>query len=300
MNLIRAAQKRRPDFILYAWVIAMFKRLKGIKDLLWAAGLGLALLALLVGLVAATFTPYHGDRERPVMQLKTEKPQNTAPEETAAPAVQGESLKADGTLHPLAQTEDAGESYLDSLTILCDSSFASLRGAGLCKASIWSSETGNLPMSEVGDWSIRYPGDGSSITLESAVLIDKPKILVIAVGSDGVAEMNKDSFTESYTSLIRTVLNASPKTIIVCLSPCSVTTAYSGADGFGKDKAVEVNGWIKSICISTGAYYGDLTQFLCVQGYLHDEYADGSGRALNNAGLRVLLNYLRDHSIAAQ
>lgn len=278
----------------------MFKRLKGIKDLLWAAGIGLALLALLVGLVAATFTPYHGDRERPVMQLKTEKSKDSAPAETAAPVKQGESLKADGTLHPLAQTEDAGEAYLDSLTILCDSSFSSLRGAGLCKASIWSSETGSLPMDDIDNWTLRYPGDGSSISLESAALIDKPKILVIAVGSDGVAEMDKDSFTASYTSLIRTVINASPKTIVVCLSPCSVTTAYSGADGFGKDKAVEVNGWIKNICISTGVYYGDLTQEFCVQGYLHDEYADGSGRELNNAGLRQLLNYLRDHSVDAQ
>ncbi len=278
----------------------MFKRLKSIKDLLWAAGIALALLALLVGLVAATFTPYHGDRERPVMQLKTEKPKKTAEEEPAAPVKQSGTLKADGTLHPLAQTADAGEAYLDTLTILCDSGYASLRGSGLCKASIWSSETGSLPMNDVGNWQIRYPGDGSSITLESAALIDKPKILIIAIGSDGVAELNKDSFTESYSSLIRTVLNASPKTTVVCLPPCSVTTAFSGSEEYSKDKAEEVNGWIKSICISTGVYYGDLTQILCVQGYLHDEYADGSGRALNNAGLRTMLNYLRDHSVDAQ
>ena len=155
-------------------------------------------------------------------------------------------------------------------------------------------------MSESSDWTIRYPGDGSSISPESAALVAKPGILVVAVGSDGVGEMDKESFTERYTSLIRGIFNASPKTIVVCLSPCSVTTAYSGQDGYGKDKALEVNSWIKSVCINTGVYYGDLTQFLCVQGYLHDEYADGSGRALNNAGLRVLLNYLRDHSVSAQ
>lgn len=278
----------------------MFKRLKGIKDLLWAAGLGLALLALLVGLVAATFTPYHGDREQPVMQLRTEKPKKTSAAETAAPEKQSEGLLQDGTLHPLVQTADAGEDYLNSLTILCDSSTASLRGAGLCTASVWSSETGRLPMNESADWTIRYPGDGSYIGPASAALIAKPKILIVAVGSDGLAEMSKDSFMESYEALIRGIANASPKTVIVCISPCSVTAAYSGTDEFSKEKASEVNGWIKSVCIKTGAYYGDLNDTLCINGYLRDEYADGSGRALNNAGLRELLNYLRDHSVEAQ
>lgn len=277
----------------------MLKRLKTLKDLLWAAGIGLAVLALLVGLIAATFTPYHGDRERPVMQLKSEKPEKNAAEETAAPVKRGEGLLSDGTLHPLVQTEDAGEEYLDSLTILCDSSFASLRGAGLCSASIWSSETGSLPMSGADSWTIRYPGDGSQIGPASAALIAKPKILIIAVGSDGVADMSKEQFTQSYEALIRSIANASPKTTIVCLSPCSVTAAYAG-DEFSKEKADSVNSWIKSVCVSTGAYYGDLSQSLCINGYLRDEYADGSGRALSNAGLRELLNYLRDHSVEAQ
>lgn len=277
----------------------MLKRLKTMKDLLWAAGIGLAVLALLVGLIAATFTPYHGDRERPVMQLKSEKPEKNAAEETAAPVKRGEGLQADGTLHPLVQTADAGEEYLDSLTILCDSSIASLRAAGLCAASVWSSETGSLPMSEADSWTIRYPGDGSQIGPASAALIAKPKVLIIAVGSDGLADLTKEKFTQSYEALIRGIANASPKTTIVCLSPCSVTAAYAG-DEYGKDKAAEVSSWIKSVCVSTGAYYDDLSQSLCADGYLRDEYADGSGRALNNAGLRELLNYLRDHSVEAQ
>ena len=154
-------------------------------------------------------------------------------------------------------------------------------------------------MSEADSWTIRYPGDGSQIGPASAALIAKPKVLIIAVGSDGLADLTKEKFTQSYEALIRGIANASPKTTIVCLSPCSVTAAYAG-DEYGKDKAAEVSSWIKSVCVSTGAYYGDLSQSLCADGYLRDEYADGSGRALNNAGLRELLNYLRDHSVEAQ
>ena len=233
------------------------------------------------------------------MQLKSEKQEKNAAEETAAPVKRDGGLQADGTLHPLVQTTDAGEEYIDSLTILCDSSLVSLRGAGLCSASVWSSETGSLPMSEADSWTIRYPGDGSQIGPASAALIAKPKILIVAVGSDGAVDMSKEQFTQSYEALIRAIANASPKTTIVCLSPCSVTAAYTG-DDFNKEKADSVNSWIKSVCVSTGAYYGDLSQSLCINGYLRDEFADGSGRALNNAGLRELLNYLRDHSVEAQ
>lgn len=269
------------------------------KDLLWAAGIGLALLFLLIGLVAASFTSYHGDRERPVMNLRTEK-EEPAAGESAAPAQLGEGLHADGTLHPLVETGDAGEDYLNSLTVLCDSSMASLRSAGLCFASIWSSETGTLAMNDTDNWTIRYPGDGSQIGPASAALIAKPKILIISVGSDGLSDLSKEIFVENYEALIRAIASASPKTTIVCLSPCSVTAAYAADDGLSKEKAAEVNGWIKTVCVDTGAYYADLTEVLCTDGYLRDEYADGSGRALNNTGLREVLNFLRDHSTEAQ
>lgn len=278
----------------------MMKRLKSLKDMLWAVGLGLCLLALFIGLVAGSFIPYHGDRERPVMDLKAEKEEKAvvaAAKET--PAVTG-GLKADSTLHPLAQTDDAGEDYLEALTILCDSSFSALRSSGLSFAEIWSSETGSLPMNDTENWKIRYPGDSSLISPTSAALVAKPKLLVLAIGSDEAAGLRKEQFTEKYAALVRGLAKASPEAKIACLSLCSVTAAYAGEDGLTAEKAQEINGWIREVCVDTGAYYGDLAPVLCKDAYLRDEFADGSGRALNTAGLRELLNYLRDHSLNAQ
>ena len=275
----------------------MFKRLKRIKDLLWAAAIGLSLLFLFVGLIAASFTSYHGDRTRPVMNLRGEKQEENAPAETAA--VKRSGLQPDGTLHPLAETGDAGESYLDSLTFLCDSSFSALRGSDLTKASVWSSETGSLPMNIIDSWKIRYPVDGSSISPASAAMTAKPAVLILAVGSDGTQDMTKDGFVENYTSLIRAIAKGSPDTRVICLSLPSVSVSYAGGD-MSKDRAEEINGWIKSVCVETGAYYADLGDTVCKDGWLREEYADGSGRALNAAGLRELLNYLRDHSLDAQ
>lgn len=279
----------------------MFKRLKAIKDLLWAAAIGLALLFLLIGLIAASFTSYHGDRNYPTMDLRSgqEKKEEKADSPSGA-AVVTAGLKPDGTLHPLAKTDDAGESYLASVTLLCDSSFVALRGAGLSEIVVWSSETGSLPMGAPEEWKIRYPGDGSLISPSSAALIAKPAFFVLAVGSDEAAGLNKERFTEKYTALLRGISKACPDAKIACLTLCSVTDAYQEENGMTPEKAEEINGWIREICINTGAFFGDLSDTLCENGRLRAEYADGSGRALNSAGLRELLNYLRDHSLNDQ
>ena len=279
----------------------MFKRLKKMKDMLWALGIGLAILALSVGLVAASFLSYHGDRERPVMDLRPEKTEaSESAADQADPISKSSGLQPDRTLHPLAETAWADDDYLGTLTLICDSSFAALRGSGLTDAAIWSSETGSLPMDAVEEWKIRYPGDGSLVSPSNAALVAKPAKLILAIGGDSSAGMRKETFIEKYSSLIRSLAKASPETRIVCLSLCSVTGAYAGEDGMTPDKAQEINGWIREICISTGAFYGELNSTLCLHNELRADYADGSGRALNSAGMSEFLKYLRFHSLDAQ
>lgn len=279
----------------------MFKKLKSLKDLLWAVGIGLALTALFIGLVAASFTSYRGDRTRPVMDLnagRAKKAESAEASETPAPETG--ALRADGTLHPLRRTDDAGEDYLAGLTILCDGSFSGLRGSGLSEITVWSSETGSLPMNEAEDWKIRFPRDGSITSPYSSVMISKPKIVVLAVGNDASAAMDESAFKEKYRSVIRGLCQNLPELKIVCLGPCGVTASYAGDDGMTSEKAAEIGRWIQQICVDTGAYYGELGDSLWQDGCLKDAYADGSGRALNTEGLRALLGYLREHSVDGQ
>ncbi len=279
----------------------MFKKIKPFKDLLWAAGIGITLLALLVGLVAASFTSYHGDRTRPVMDLRsgqTEK--QAAKDESKSGGASSDGIQADGTLHILAKTSKAKKSYLDGLTILCDSSMISLRGSELCGAAIWSSESGTLSMNAIDDWMVRFPSDGSLVSPSNAVLIEKPEILILAVGNDSSAGMSKQDFISSYSELIEGLVKANPDAKIVCLSLCSVTSVYVGSDSMTPETAGKINGWIREVCMQTGAYYGDMSDTLYEDGCLRDDYADGSGRALNTAGLEAVLDYLRTHNVNKQ
>ena len=261
----------------------------------YAGAIGAALLLLGVGFLIAAFTPYRGDRTRPVMDLRAG--QSGAAEQTAEESQDTAGLKPDGTLHALPETTDAGQSYLDGLCYLLDSSLINLRGTGLVNGQIWSSESGTLSMSITTDWSIRYPGDSSYISPASAASVKKPPVLVIGVGSDGLLNLSQENFVKNYVALIRAIASASPETRVICLSLCSVTASYAGMDGLSKDSVAEINGWIRAACIETGAYYADLSGVLYEDGYLKSEYADGSGRALNSAGLRAVLDYLKAHSI---
>lgn len=282
----------------------MFKRIKAMKDLLWVFGIFLVLIFLFIGMLIMLFRPYHGEKGWPVMELRASE-EETDKDDAGAGDSAGKSesqkgLSPDGTLHPLALTNDAGAEYTDRLVFLCDSATSALRSAELCLAQVWSSDSGELPMDAADSWIILYPGDRSEISPSQAAMIAKPDILVISIGCDGIDGLSRDDFLSAYRSLISGVHKSSPDTRIICLSLCSVTLSHMDSQGLTHEKVTEIDSWIKSICIETGAYYGNAADALCNTGYLRAEFADGSGRALNTAGLEELLRYLRTHSLDLQ
>ena len=266
-----------------------------LKNVIWAICIGLALLALLIGLFIAAVGHYYGDRTRPVMNIG--EPVSAAQKKTEkAAALPG--VSADGTLHELKSSGDAGQGYLDGLTLMCDSVSLPLKSSGLFSGEIWSGENGQLPMTSAFAWKIVFPGDGSVVSPANAAMIAKPEILVIAVGSDDAMGISQDDYVENYEMLISSILSNSPDTRIVCGSVFSVTTAYAGSTGPSAERAAELNTWIKQVCVDTGVYYADWSSSLTDGGYLRPEYAEADGRTLSSAGLTALLGWLRSHTAA--
>lgn len=275
----------------------MNSKLNVYKNIGWAIGIILCLMALFVALIVGAFTRYGGEKERETVDLSvepTEKPiyvvGNT-----------GEVTPAD-TLDALPETADGGQSYIDSLTFLLDSTAIGLRDYGLLSGGqattqIWGTESGSLPIGSLANATIRYPGDGSEVSPAAAAMIAKPSRLVIIVGADGLAQVDEAAFLEAYSSTVRAIQSASPDTVILLSSIPSVVTGYSGADGLTPAMIGEANEWVRQVSRDTGAYFVDAASVLRdSSGSLMGEYASANGKTLNSAGLNKLLEYLRTHT----
>ena len=280
------------------------RKLNALKNIGWAIAIVLCLGAMLVALVIAAFTRYGGKKERGGVHLGG---QTGSAVTGSADGIDGGSSAAaeqsgDGQLHRLAETDDGGQAYIDSLTFLLDSTMIGLRDYGLLSdgietTQVWGSAAGNIPASTIATCTIRYPNDGSEIGAATAAMVARPARLVICLGSDGLAQVDKESFIQDYTTLIQDIRSASPDTTIIVCSLPSVVPDYNGADGLSSYLVGEANDWIRDVCSDTGAYYADTGSILRdANGTLMSEYAQANGKTLNSAALNLVLNYLRTHT----
>lgn len=273
-------------------------KMNGLKNIIWAFSIIACLTAVLVGLIIAAASKYDGEQQRGDIMLG--EVASDAPEEGETQPVP--ALVGDGTLHVLAETADAGQEYIDSLTFLCDSIWLGLRDYGMLTAGtattqVWASSAGNIPAASLSSFNIVFPDDGSEISPADAALVKKPQRLVISLGMDSLANVTQDSFISGYSALINSIHASSPDTVIICCALSSVTIGYPSIDGMTGAMVFEANSWIEQVCIDTGAYYCDPSvNIKDSSGYLLSEYASANGKALTSEALTEILNYLRTHA----
>ena len=280
-------------------------KLSNIKNTAWAIAIVVSLVLLLVALGFAAFTRHHGELERPtVLMGEAAEKRDAALAEKKAAEEKAEQAAGPGEVYLLGESGDAGQAYIDSLTFLCDSALIGLRDYGLLRegtatTQVWGSSAGNIPASQLGSFKIRFPGDGSEISPTDAAMIAKPSILVISLGTDGLADSSETQFISDFEALIRGVQEASPYTTVVDCTITSVTISYSGSDGLEFTLVNRANEWLARICADTGAYLVDAASAVSdSNGSLLTEYASANGKTLNSAGLNQILMYLRNHALA--
>ena len=274
-------------------------RLTAIKNIAWALAIVLCLLAVFIGLLFAAFTRTSETQFRGGVKLGS-KPVKT--EEVESVSTRPPQM-GDGSLKTLAETPDAGQAYIDSLIFLCDSSLIGLRNYGMLSggensSQIWTSPSGVMAVADLAESRIVFPNDGSIITAANAAMVVQPPILIIALGNDGISNIDQFDFINKYEDLINGIRKNSPNTWIACIPLTSVTIDYNMGDGLTAAKCNEVNTWIQTVCMDTGAYYCDAVSAVQdVSGLLLQEYASSDGRTLNSTGINQILQYLRYHAV---
>ena len=268
----------------------MFDKVTGLKNILWAIGIVLCLLALLVGFLVSAVSPYQGESDPRTPDLNAVRDQNASADISALTFVE-----PDGQLHLLRESKDAGAEYISSSVFLTDSVLLSLREQSLTGGDVWSSDVGSLPMGSIATWNILY-SDGSKISPIDACMIAKPARLIIAIGSDGLDKVSRDAFISGYKTLINSILRVSPQTQIICCSLSPVTADYD-ADELDNDMIANANDWLREVCLDTGVYFADTGSALFAGDGLDPRCAGADKRTLNSVGAQAVLDYLRTHAI---
>lgn len=277
----------------------MTRKWDTIKNLGWAIGIVVCLVALVVGLIIASVNRYSGDSFSSSTELKSDSVENSGDVTELTPGQSG-----GGTLLTLPETSDAGQEYIDKLTFLCDSSFIGVRDYGLLSGGtgttqVWGTSTGSLRVADLATGKIVYPSDKSEITIADAAMVAKPSILVILVGQDGLTAVDKTAFQASYAAMLSGIKASSPDTKIICCSISSVGPNYTGADGLSTIIVSDANDWIREVCESTGVYFTDSAKAVGDgTGAVLSSYLSSNGKTLNSSGITEILNHLRTHALS--
>ena len=202
----------------------------------------------------------------------------------------------------LAETEDAGQEYIDKLTFLGDSTTYGLKyyevlSGGKNTTQVWTPASGTLTLFNYATATIVFPEDGQEISIVDAVTRKLPEYLVITLGVNGVSMMDEDWFKTDYTALVQSIQAASPDTKIICNSIYPVENDYEQIESINNTNIPQANEWIKAVAEATGCKYADSASVLkAEEGCVREDYGNGDGIHLNAEGLNAVLNYLRTHA----
>ena len=273
----------------------MKNRASNTRNLLWAVGILLCLVAMLVALIFAMSQKNTGNRADGTLVLghieRGEKPVDVDLAGLESTANQ---------LMPVPETKKGNLEDVFGMTFLLDKTLMGLRsyvtnyGDGV-NAQIWTDDGSGLMAKNAAESPIVFV-DGSLITPSNAAMVTRPRTVLLYLGGDGLADTTEQEFTDGYTRLINSIREASPSTNIIVCSIGSISSNYQGSDGLSPQLIASANSWIRQVCTDTGAYYADIAAIVNdEQGFLSDEFLTPDGRSIAAAGIALIVDYLRCH-----
>lgn len=204
----------------------------------------------------------------------------------------------------LKEGADAGQSYQDKIIFVGDSTTHHLRNrevlsGGKNTTQVWTPTSGTLTLAYALTVKILDPGTNTEMTIIDAADLNRPKIMVITLGINGISFMKEDSFKTVYTALIHGILERSPDTKIILQS--IFPRALEGNENYASisQKMIDTgNIWVQEIARECNVYYLDTQSVLKDEnGYLRSEYGVGDGIHISREGYQVILQFIRTHPI---
>lgn len=202
----------------------------------------------------------------------------------------------------LGISEDMGNDYQDKLIIVCDSPNYWIKKFGLLKdgtetTQIWTGPEGTQTFPYYKGYKLLDPYDGSGKVLVELARTYQPEIIIVALGVNGIAKRDEESFSKIYNQMISDLKDACPNTTFVLASIYPVTSTYKNLKLINNELITAGNSWILKTAESYDCHYLDIFSVLVGDdGYAKPELMQGDGLHPNKAGLSLVLDYIRTHA----
>lgn len=195
----------------------------------------------------------------------------------------------------LKKTSDAGQSYIDKLYFVGDSTTYHFFKGGIDKSHLLVPSSYTLYLeSSVCDVLVGETG----LTIPEAIKEYDAEYVIITIGVNGADRFTEIQYKTYYNKLINAIKLTSPSTKIIIQSVFPVAKWYSDKDnGITNDGINRLNRWLKEIAREQGLPYLDTQSILKdTNGAMISEYDEGDGVHMNAKAYSLILEYIRTHA----
>ena len=269
------------------------KRMYGI----WSMAI---IICLVLVLFSLGFVSCSGGGGRP-RETSSPTPSNTptelSPEITETPEPTPPSTPEPTPPTILAETEDRGQAYIDSMAFMGDSTTYGLHYYNVLKPSqVWTPKNGTFSIFNQSIVRILDNENQIEYSIDEFCALKKPTYLTITLGVNGIAWLEEEDFKAYYKELIRRVQEATPDTKIVLNSMYPIAREYNTSSGIDNEKITIGNDWVLAVAEELGLRYLDTASVLKdAEGYLPSDYDNGDGMHLEKSTLELIVHYIRTH-----
>ena len=210
----------------------------------------------------------------------------------------------------LQKCEDLGQEYIDSFIFIGESTTYHIKSRGVLKdgrdtKQVWAPKSGTINLdTTINTVKVIYPETNSELTISQAAKEKQPTRVILTFGLNGAVNKIKhgeEYFKSCYLSLINTIKEASPETVIIIQSCFPISDNMDMTNYTVDVKTLNgyidtINSWSLSLATEHGLGYLNTQEILRDKnGYLKSEYQAGDGYHLNALAYEEILMYIRTH-----
>jgi lysophospholipase L1-like esterase len=200
----------------------------------------------------------------------------------------------------LAETADAGESYLEETLFLGDSNTVRFYQNGLLSLQQYCAKEGLSVVSACTEQFVAFKKDDTLYTLADAVAKLKPRRVVITLGTNDSA-LSTEDFISNYRSFLKQLQEKYPYTDVIVNTIPPIPAAHSNYPGMKQEKIDDFNMALADLCEEMGVKFLNSAEALKDEtGYGNASYYASNDIHLTSSGLKAVLNYVRTHAYSSE